>query len=336
MTNTAIATTAKTPRAPRKSKKTDANANTMNMQTATDLNLDNSAALLDGMLGDLAKLHADEIDLSAELEGVEDQGLVIEPGLTAATALLHDDELSDDDLNAIDSTEGALVEIEPPANALGDLGTLLAVTDEDLADLDALPESDAAPAAADAAEPSKKADKAPKAPKEPKDARVTYVTGKASDVLTARVGGKVNEMLILEAADLELDAAALETKQRDLLDMLNARPRAGSELSTQKKVAEKVVMLFGWMKNGGKLNEVMARTFKVLARDGHITSGEKGNLHIELLSKPYSVGTCRAQAGQMMALLPMLKIALSNGEKGRLTLNPNSLIAMKLKADLGL
>lgn len=313
----------KTTATARKSKKT-ASVNpeeslTMNMQAATDLNLDNASTLLDGMLDDLIEQDAGDIDLSAE----------------------------DIDLSADADTEDLAIEAQPeaalPVDAV-DVLDALAVTDDDLeglddAALDAAPDANAAfyEAQAEAMQPEAKTEKkakAPKAPKPPAEPRVTYVTGKASDVLAARVGN-VNEMLLLEAADLTLSAEELEAKQRDLLDMLNARPRSGSEQSTQKKVAEKVVMLFGWMKKGGALNEVMRRTFTVLARDGYIVSGDKGNLHAELLAKPYSVGTCRAQAGQMMAMLPMLKIA-TKGEKGRLDLNPDSLIFAKVKADLGL
>lgn len=180
-----------------------------------------------------------------------------------------------------------------------------------------------------------KAEKVAKEPKEAKPPRVTYHTGKASDVLNAKLGDKAGEMLLLEVADVELSPANLAIKQADLLNLLNARPGTGEGGSTQKKVAEKVVMLFSWMKNGGSLNEVMKRTITVLARDGEIVSGDKGNLHIELLSKPYSVGTCRAQAGQMMAMLPMLKIA-TRSEKGKLVANPDSLILMKARAELGL
>jgi hypothetical protein len=123
--------------------------------------------------------------------------------------------------------------------------------------------------------------------------------------------------------------------------LMDVRPKAdrGTDPSdgptTQKKVAEKIVMLFGWMRKGGSLNEVMRRTFSVLARDGFITSGTKGNLHAELLAKPYSDGTCRAQAGQMYEMLPMLKIATLS-EKGKFVANPESLILMKVKAELGL
>ena len=258
---------------------------------------------------------ADEIDLSDDAllaSMLED----VEHAETAAPVVAVDDE---------DAIEAAVADIEKAE------ATQAHYAEED--------EEATNQPAADKPKKEKKA-KAPKepkekAPKEPKPPRITYVGHKPSEVLVAKLGEKTAEMLLLEVGDVELDPAALEAKQKDLLALLNARPGTAEGGSTQKKVAEKIVMLFGWLKNGGTLNEVMRRTFAVLARDGEITSGDKGNLHAELLAKPYSVGTCRAQAGQMMAMLPMLKIA-SKTEKGKLVANPESLILMKAKAELGL
>jgi hypothetical protein len=328
--------TANKPTRNRKSKKTaQTESLTMNMQTTAEIDLSaNSEALLGGLLEDLVNMDdkpvADEIDLS--------------------DADLSDADLSDADLSDLEGLSEPVLEAAVPADApvlaaSEDLVGEVSLEGLEGADLDdaalasALADIEAAggvtePAAEQPAE-TEAAEKPAKA-KEPKVHRVTYVTGKASDVLTARLGDKRDEMLLLETADIELEPDALRAKQADLLALLNTRPGTGSATATQKKVAEKVVMLFTWMKSGGSLNEVMKRTFKVLLRDGCITSGEKGNLHAELLSKPYSKGTCNAQAGQMMAMLPMLKIAVSTGEKGRLVLNADSLIAMKVKADLGL
>lgn len=226
---------------------------------------------------------------------------------------------------ALEATVIAEIEQTEAIHALYDAAADEKAADEEIAESDT-PKT-APDAAADAAKP-------PKAPR----VSVSRVGKTKSEVLTSTLGN-VSEGLLLEAADLTLSEEALREKQSALLDIIDVRPgsakakTAGS--STQKKVAEKVIQLFGYVKNGGTLNEVMRRTFKVLARDGEITSGEKGNLHAELLSKPYSVLTCKAQAGQMMAMLPMLKIALATS-KGRLVANPDSLILAKVKAELGL
>ncbi|MCY1306063.1 hypothetical protein D9M70_558970 [compost metagenome] len=78
----------------------------------------------------------------------------------------------------------------------------------------------------------------------------------------------------------------------------------------------------------------MRRTFTVLHRDGFLTSGEKGNLQLDLLAKPYSLGTARAQSSQMFALLPLLKIATR--EKGKMVANPDSALLPQIKARLAL
>jgi hypothetical protein len=146
-----------------------------------------------------------------------------------------------------------------------------------------------------------------------------------SQKVASKLGDKVSEFLVLEMADAELDEAALKAKQETVL----------AEIDTlAKKVSEKAVQLFGWMRNGGSLNEVMKRTFEVLAKEGELTSGEKGNLQQNLLAKPYSKGTAASQANQMFMLLPMLKV--TRREKGRMIANPDSLILAKAKAELGL
>lgn len=263
----------------------------------------------------MAVAHETEIDLSADdailasmLEGIEG----------GAEELNAADGLPGDDAGLIDLNDEAAIEA-----AIADIEKAEAVQDHYAAE-EGAPEAEAATAS----------DK-PKKEKKAKEPRVTYVGNKASEVLKARLGDKTNEMLVLEVEDTSLDPAELEAKQSELLKLLNTRPGTSDGGATQKKVAEKIVMLFGWLKNGGKLNEVMLRTFTILAKDGHLTSGDKGNLHAELLAKPYSVGTCRAQAGQMFAMLPMLKV-VSKEEKGRYVLNPNSMIFAGVKAQLGL
>ena len=146
-----------------------------------------------------------------------------------------------------------------------------------------------------------------------------------SQKVVAKLGEKASEFLILELADAELDEAALKAKQETVLAEIDG---------LAKKVGEKATMLFGWLKNGGKLNEVMLRTFEVLVTNGEITSGAKGNLQQSLLAKPYSPGTAASQANQMFMLLPALKV--TRKEKGRMVANEDSVILAKARAELGL
>lgn len=253
-------------------------------------------------------LSADDAILASMLEGIEE----------GAADLKATDGLPGDDAGLIDLGDDAAIEA-----AIADIEKAEAVQDHYAADEPLVVEK------------AGKKEKKAKEPKEPKEPRVTYVGHKASDVLKARLGDKTSEMLVLEVEDAVLEPAELEAKQSELLKLLNTRPGTSDGGSTQKKVAEKIVMLFGFLKHGGALNEVMRRTFTVLAKDGKLTSGDKGNLHAELLAKPYSVGTCRAQAGQMFAMLPMLKV-VTKEEKGSFVLNPNSMIFAAVKAQLGL
>lgn len=173
----------------------------------------------------------------------------------------------------------------------------------------------------EAAKPSKKA----KAPKEPKERKERIFFSKQSDRIAHGLGDKLSEFMLLEIEDATLSGDDLKAKNAEVLASIDA---------TAKKVGEKANMLFKWMNKGGDLNEVMARAFKVLVRDGELTSGDKGNLQLELLAKPYSLGTARSQANQIFMLFPTLKITMK--EKGKMVPNPDSLLFIKAKAQLGL
>jgi hypothetical protein len=146
-----------------------------------------------------------------------------------------------------------------------------------------------------------------------------------SQKVVAKLGEKASEFLILELADAELDEEALKAKQEAALAEIDG---------LAKKVGEKATMLFGWLKNGGALNEVLKRAFTVLLTDGELTSGAKGNLQTNLLAKPYSAGTAASQANQCFMLFPALKITVK--EKGRMVANEDSAILLKAKTELGL
>lgn len=162
-----------------------------------------------------------------------------------------------------------------------------------------------------------------------------YVNSKKSDVLLERissVGDDPFSYLVLDKDDLNLPADELRQEQENFLNLLNIQPhRANGGESVQKKVAEKIIILFTMFAKHDNWNEVMRRTFKVLLRDGYIVGGVQGNLAKELFAKPYSKGTVLAQTGQMMQMLPLLKIAKKQGNK--LVLNENSTIIEKVKKD---
>lgn len=160
--------------------------------------------------------------------------------------------------------------------------------------------------------------------------RTTYSNSKVSDMLMSRLNGNLSE-IVLEFSDAELSPDDLAAKQQDFLNLLNTKPNMSKDgSSTQVKVAQKVVILFSFFASGGKWNEVMYRTFKLLLKDGKITSGKDGSLVKELLSKPYSKGTANAQAGQMFQMLPLLKIATKT-DANTYTINEESTIVARLR-----
>ncbi|WP_151708835.1 hypothetical protein [Acinetobacter brisouii] len=167
----------------------------------------------------------------------------------------------------------------------------------------------------------------------PTTARTTYHNAKKSDVLLDRLGGSQDD-IVLEFSDADLSPEELADKQREFLQVLNIQPHMSTTgVSTQKKVAEKVVILFTYLKRGGKMNEVIYRTIKLLVEEGKVTSGDNGNLVKSLLDKPYSKGTARAQSGQMFKLLPLLKIAKEDS-KGVFVANEDSVILRRLRDEL--
>lgn len=155
--------------------------------------------------------------------------------------------------------------------------------------------------------------------------RMTFA--KKSEKIAHKLGDKARDYLVLDIKDADLTDEQLAAQQAEILARVD-------ELAV--KVGEKAVMLFGFLRNGGKLNEIMRRTFTVLLRDGHLTSGAKGNLVTNFEQKPYSMGTALSQANQMFSLFPMLKICTGKAVGGRMEMNPDSTILQKMKEELGL
>jgi hypothetical protein len=147
-----------------------------------------------------------------------------------------------------------------------------------------------------------------------------------SEKIVHKLGDKAKEFLILDAKDAELSDEELAAKQAAVLAAVD---------QMAIKIGEKAVMLMNFLKNGGKLNEIMKRTFTVLIRDGFLTSGAKGNLVTNFELKPYSPGTAASQSNQMFGLFPALGICHEKSA-GRMELNEDSTILIKMKAELGL
>lgn len=251
------------------------------------------------------KNEAPVVDQSlAALEASLNAGETITPDASIPGALVHE--------------EGGIV----GADLLADL-------------LDEAAQNDAANAVASAAPANtgkiEAAAKPTPAPAKPNDAAGTVrpgVSAKTSEKIMFRLGSKAGDFLVLETKDAELDEAALKARQDEMLKNFDG--------TSQIKVREKMVQLFGYLSgSNAKLNEVMRRAFTVLLKDGNLISGEKGNLHVDLLAKPYSVGTARAQSGQIFSLFPQLKI-VNKTDRGVYVANPDSVILQMMKQRLGL
>jgi hypothetical protein len=174
----------------------------------------------------------------------------------------------------------------------------------------------------------KKAERdAAKAAQPPKEPRPTSVSHKPGDLLVAKLGSKWREFVVFDDADAA-DTLVLEKSQDEFVERMND-PKAIAD-----KVREKAIMLFTWLKNGGELNEVMRRAFTVLHDQGQLTSGDKGNLQQNLLTKPYSLGTARSQANQMFMLFPELRLTVKH--KGGMVPNANSVLLPLIYDRLGL
>lgn len=81
------------------------------------------------------------------------------------------------------------------------------------------------------------------------------------------------------------------------------------------------------------MSEVTARIFKLLQKDGFITTGATGNLYLDLIAKPYSPGAARAMGGNNLAMMMALRILDADG-KGRFVPNEDSLLLMKARSVL--
>lgn len=192
-------------------------------------------------------------------------------------------------------------------------------------------EKAAAKVAADAVKAAAKelVDAAPAKPKPPAVPRATSITHKPGDLLVVKLGSAARDYLSFSlSAIATLEPEVLEAEQDDFIARMNDRD------SIADKVKEKMTMLLCWLQKGGDLNEVLKRTFTVLHDKAELTSGDKGNLQLNLLSKPYSMGTARSQANQMFMALPELGIVIK--EKGRMVGNPDSVLLPMINAKLRL
>lgn len=145
--------------------------------------------------------------------------------------------------------------------------------------------------------------------------------------LKARVGDKLAEYSVLTTADVPADDAALGEVMDRTMDIIKAM---------NKKVGNRGVNFIEWL-SGKKaaLNNVLDRTLRLLDADGHLQTGEEGNLMKNLLARPYSAASARAMGGNTIVMFKELKVILPvEGTKGRFVANPDSLLLAAARAKL--
>lgn len=261
-----------------------------------------------------------DADLFFEMLGVHDLDTAADDDSLLSSMLGDLDDLMDDDI------EGEVVEdaLEAAVADIQKAEATQAIYEEQESEVEPVSEADK-PTTEALPEEKVKAKKV-KQPKEPKAPRVTSITHKPGERLLALLGGDKTWLGFLKSDD----EVAAQVRADKFIEDMNDRDAIAD------KVREKAVQLITWMASGkdtSALNEVMLRAFTVLLKDGELTSGSKGNLHTNLLSKPYSPGTANSQSSQMFMLFPILGVTVK--EKGRMVINPDSAIVDVMKLKLG-
>ena len=280
------------------------------------------ADALDALLAGLGVPPADEI---VETVGAEDDMLEAAVGELEIESAAPTDVLIDDEAGL----EAALDEL----SALEDHHE--EVTEEvEEAPVD---EKAAKKAAADAEKAAKKAAReveraAKKAEREAaKEDKPAPIPRKCYANKVERVKDKLGEHLgdytVLTLSDAALTGEELAVRQQETLDILK-----GAGVKVQNRMTQLLEYCAG---KQSKLNEVIARAFKMLHKDGFITVGEKGNLHQDLLAKPYSPAAARAMGNNTLAAMRDFAVIQKDAE-GRYVANPESLILMKVSSMLDL
>lgn len=160
-----------------------------------------------------------------------------------------------------------------------------------------------------------------------KDAPVRKHYATKVERVTDKLGAQLGDYTVLTLSDAALTGDELAAKQAETLAILN---EAG--VKVQNRMTLLLEFVAGKQAN---LNEVIGRAFKVLHAEGHITVGEKGNFHQNLLAKPYSVSAARAMGNNTLAAMRDFKVIAKDAD-GKYVANPESLILMKVNAMLGL
>lgn len=167
------------------------------------------------------------------------------------------------------------------------------------------------------------ADAAPKTPK-------VYWGKNKLGRLEAGLGDKLKDYLLLTVSEAALEGEELTARVAENTAMFK-----GLGVKVQNRATNLIEFAAG-KRNG--LNGVIETTIRLLAADGQLTTGDKGNVISALVAHPYSIGAARAMGNNTINMLRNLQM-VDLGAKGVLVPNPDSLllqvVAGKLQLDFG-
>jgi hypothetical protein len=168
-----------------------------------------------------------------------------------------------------------------------------------------------------------KAPKAPKPPKEPKAPRVHYGKDKV-----ARITANVNpDFLVLTTQDAELTGEALTAAQAATMEVIK-----GMGDKVKNRATNLIEFACGKLP---RMNNVGVTALNILATQGEITTGDKGNLHTALLAKPYAPAAARAMGNNQLNAMRQLRL-INLTTKGHYAANPDSLLLSVIAGKLSL
>lgn len=160
---------------------------------------------------------------------------------------------------------------------------------------------------------------APVEKKTPATKRISTVGMSKSEALATTLGDKLDSLLVIDTADLELSSEAQFDKRFALLERIDKMP---------KKIGEKVTNMLGHIGRGNALSNYTRIALNFLVQNSEMSSKQLKDAYMTR----YSEGTASSQCTQLMHLLPAMGIAIKRGNV--LIPNPSStllpmLIALK-------
>lgn len=243
-------------------------------------------------------------DLEAELSGLTLEGTHIPAG--NPTTMIEDLQALD---SALDEVSAGAVIAEEQTSSLAPVSNVEEL--RKLAQEEQEEQQEPVAATTPAESPKNKA---------PQTRRIATMGMKKSEALVKALGNRAADFLTINLSDADLPDAERQAKIDELLATIDDSKK------TPIKIQEKVINFYAHLSNGAQLSNYTVMAIQLLVKDGELTSK---TLKDAYEARPYSQGTASSQATQMMKLLPLLGLAVRNGQK--LTINPDSVLLPSLK-----